>query len=120
MNDFFKKKCLTKSSTFQSKVLNETVTIRELTIAEAEEFQRLLKKDPSVAVKYAALISMDLDLTDEEIGKISGKIGLPFLQEVFTEIQFIGMSEKERKEYIEKQKEQKEQKKEDNEDQKKH
>lgn len=97
------KKCLTQTSTFKSLVVDAEVTIRQLTIAETERYNEIrldFDKKQSDSMNYAVSCSMvePTFFTDEELASL-GKTGSAFIYEVFSQMPYIGMTEKEKKEY---------------------
>lgn len=99
-------KCLTETSIFKSSVLGGDIKIRQLTISESEQMVRIQQdqdKTMSDVFKYCVKCSMvePTFFTDEELEKL-GRNGKLLIEEIFNAIPYIGMSEKEKKEYDEK------------------
>lgn len=92
-----KDKCLTKTMTFQSEVLDQEVTIRELTIFETEELERLTaegKTSESTLYMFKHCLVLDEDLSNEDLINFS-KNGFVFIIEVLNKYPLIGKTKEE-------------------------
>lgn len=100
------KDCFVKQEKFKPKSLGgETeITIRELTIAEAQEYQEMISGDEHTqqdAIFYAVKCSMvePVFFTDEELEQLNAT-GRNLIYEIHGELPLIGKSTKEREAYF--------------------
>lgn len=103
--------CFIKEGTFKPSSLggSQEIKIRELTIAESEEFRNIFNdktKTQRDAMFYAVKCAMvePVFFSDEELEKLN-ITGLNLIQEIYGEIPLIGKTKKERDDYFKKIKE---------------
>ncbi len=105
MNKNLLSQCFIQEGKFKPKILGEKVelTIRQLTIAETQEFKEILKdenKTQKDAVYYAVKCAMVEPpfFSDEELKKLN-VVGENLIFEVYGELPLIGKNKKERETY---------------------
>jgi len=103
--------CFIKQEKFKPQVLggDKAITIRELTIAEAQKYQEILRdenKTQEDAVFFAVKCSMiePAFFSDDELKQLNST-GKNLIYEIHSELPIIGKSTKEREEYFKKLKE---------------
>ncbi|WP_152017959.1 hypothetical protein [Aliarcobacter butzleri] len=95
--------CFIKQGTFKPMVLGgkKEIIIRELTIAETQEFVKKNQEDSEDAILYAVKCSMvePSFFTEDELKKINAT-GYALIREIFAELPVIGKTKEEREEHF--------------------